>query len=81
MVCLKETVCIHALQGEEKDTKLADALVQMVILHTDNSNFDNATQMLDKAMNIYEKSIGANAVGKAFALKQIGRICFAKRRV
>ena len=83
MECFKEVMRIYNFHGEQNHTKVADALVQMGSIHTDQADYDEAIDFLDKALNIYEEKSSNDAcqIGKGLALQQVGRIHYAKEEL
>ena len=70
MECFNEVIRIYRLHGQEKDAKVADALIQKSSLLLDCEECDEAASLLDDAIAIYKelKSNDAVEIGKAMLL-------------
>ncbi|KAL7554747.1 hypothetical protein ACHAWF_018279 [Thalassiosira exigua] len=70
MECFNEVIRIYETQGKGKDRKVADAMYQKSSLLADCSEYDEASSILDEAIDIYKALLSEDAaeIGKAMLL-------------
>jgi len=69
-----EAIRIYVLQGKEKDMKVANALYQKSTLLADCSENDEASSLLDDALEIYKELLNDDAVEIGKAMLLYGRL-------